>query len=164
MADEPATRHLPFIKDEDGGSWTLTPSSKEGAPFRFQTYLSLSADSLAHNLIKKSVKLRQELHHTRELLRQAKTKTGKIKKDGAPEGQPVVAYRGGIPPARDTPTRRHRMSAKEYRELFTAPLTKRRRDGPPRSPTPLTEDNARTDDDQEEDREEREYETEHSTT
>ena len=56
------------------------------------------------------------------------------------------------------------MSAKEYRELFTDPPTKRHRDGPPRSPTPSTGNDARSDDEQEEDPEERDYETEHSTT
>ena len=74
MADEPATRYLPFRKDDLGESWTLIPSKEDGTPLRFQTYFSLSADSLAHNLIKESVKLCKELHHTRELLRQAKTK------------------------------------------------------------------------------------------
>jgi hypothetical protein len=133
-------------------------------PLRFQNYFSLSADSLAHNLIKESVKLREELHHTRELLHQAKTKPDRIKKDGAPEGRPAVAYQGGVPPARDAPTRRRRMSVKEYRELFTDPQAKRRRDGPPRSPTPLTGNDARSNDEHEEDPEERDYETEHSTT
>lgn len=35
MANEPATRHLPFAKDEVGMSWTLTPSPEEGTPLRF---------------------------------------------------------------------------------------------------------------------------------
>jgi hypothetical protein len=86
MADEPATRYLPFRKDDLGESWTLISSKEDGTPLRFQTYFSLSADSLVHNLIKESMKLREELHHTRELLRQAKTKPDRIKKDGAPEG------------------------------------------------------------------------------
>ena len=124
MADEPATRHLPFKKDENGKSWTLIPSKEDGTPLRFQTYFSLSANSLAHHLIKESVKLCEELHHTRELLHQAKMKPDRIKKDGAPEGRPAIAYRGGVPLARDAPTRRRRMSAKEYRELFTDPPTK----------------------------------------
>ena len=42
MADEPATRHLPFVKDKVDGTWTLNPSSKDGTPLRFQTYFSLS--------------------------------------------------------------------------------------------------------------------------
>ena len=56
------------------------------------------------------------------------------------------------------------MSVKEYRELFTDPPTKRRQDGTSHCLTPLTRDDARTDDDQEEDPKEREYETKHSTT
>ena len=35
MADEPATRHLPFLKEGVDGSWTLTPSSEDGMPLRF---------------------------------------------------------------------------------------------------------------------------------
>ena len=42
MADEPATHHLPFVKDKVDGSWTLNPSSEDGMPLRFQTYFSLS--------------------------------------------------------------------------------------------------------------------------
>ena len=87
------------------------PILEGGAPYRFQTYFLLSAYSLAHNLIKESVKLREELHHTRELLHKAKTKTYKVQKDGTLEGKPTVAYEGGIPLARDTPTRSHCMSA-----------------------------------------------------
>ena len=90
IADEPATRHLPFKKDENGESWTLIPSKEDGMPLRFQTYFSLSADSLVHNLIKESMKLREELHHTRELLRQDKMRPDKIKKDGAPRDDQLL--------------------------------------------------------------------------
>ena len=81
-----------------------------------------------------------------------------MKKDGALEARPAVAYREGVTPARDAPTRRRHISMKEYHELFTAPPAKRRQDGPPRSLTPTTGDDARMDDDQEEDPKEREYE------
>ena len=46
MANEPSTRHLPFVKDGIDGSWTLNPSSEDGTPLRFQTYFSLSSDNL----------------------------------------------------------------------------------------------------------------------
>ena len=35
MADRPATRHLPFVKDKIDRSWTLNPSSEDGMPLRF---------------------------------------------------------------------------------------------------------------------------------
>ncbi|KAE8768601.1 hypothetical protein D1007_59908 [Hordeum vulgare] len=86
MANEPATRHMPFVKDGLDGSSTLNASPENGTPLRFQTYYSFSADTLTHLLIKESVKLRQELHQVKDLLRLEKTKTRKVKKEGAPEG------------------------------------------------------------------------------
>ena len=35
MANEPATRHLPFVKDGIDESWTLNPSPEDGTPLRF---------------------------------------------------------------------------------------------------------------------------------
>ena len=52
MANEPVTRHLPFIKEGADGSWTLTPATEDGMPLRFQTYFSLSSDPLTHFLVK----------------------------------------------------------------------------------------------------------------
>ena len=97
MDDEPVTHQLPFMKDDIGESWKLVPSQEDRIPLMVQTYFSLFADSLAHNLIKESVKLRKGLHHARELFRQAKTKPDKIKKDVALEGRPTISYRGGVP-------------------------------------------------------------------
>ncbi|KAE8772976.1 Retrotransposon protein, putative, Ty3-gypsy sub-class [Hordeum vulgare] len=132
----------------------LVPSNEDGTPLRFPTYFSLSINSLAHNLIKESVKLHKEIHHTSKLLRQAKTMPDGIKKDEAPKGLPTIAYRGGVPPSRYAPTRHRRMSAKVFCALFNDPLVKRRQDGPPRSLIPLTWDDACMDDDYEEDPEE----------
>ena len=87
MANEPATRHLPFMKNGIDGSWTLNPSSEDGTPLRFQTYFSLSSDTLMHLLIKESTKIRQELHQVKDLLRLEKMKTRMVKKEGAPRGQ-----------------------------------------------------------------------------
>ncbi|KAI4987502.1 hypothetical protein ZWY2020_020302 [Hordeum vulgare] len=115
MVDEPATHHLPSRKDYIGESWTLVPSKEDGTPLRFQTYFNLPVNSLAHNLIKESVKLHKELHHIRELLRQAKTKPYRIKKDGAPKGRATITYRGGVPTSRDAPvpgTKRFRVKGK----------------------------------------------------
>ena len=86
MADEPATRHQPFVKDGIDGSWILNPSSEDGMPLRFQTYFSLSSDTLTHLLIKESTKIRQELHQVKDLLCMEKMKNRKVKKEGAPEG------------------------------------------------------------------------------
>lgn len=104
----------------------------------------------------------KELHHNRELLRLAKMKPERIKKYGSLEGRPAIAFRGGVPPARYTPSHHHRMSVKEYLVLFTNPPEKHHCCGPPRSPTPSIRDDALMDDDQEEDPKEHEYETEHS--
>ena len=103
MANEPATRHLPFIKDGRDGSWTLNPSSEDGMPLRFQTYFSLSSDTLTHLLIKESTKIRQELHQVEDLLFLEKMKTRKVKKEGAPGGRSTIAFRGGVPPLQATP-------------------------------------------------------------
>lgn len=92
MANEPATRHLPFIKDGIDGSWTLNPSTEDGTPLRFQTYFSLSSDTLTHLLIKESMTLRQELHQVKDLLRLEKMQTRKVKKEGAPGGQSAIAF------------------------------------------------------------------------
>ena len=35
MADEPATRYLPFRRDDIGESWMLVPSKEDGTPLRF---------------------------------------------------------------------------------------------------------------------------------
>ncbi|KAE8817788.1 hypothetical protein D1007_04558 [Hordeum vulgare] len=164
MADEPATRHFSFRKDDIGESWTLNPSPEDGTSLRFQTYFSLSANILANNLIKESLRLHEELHRTRGLLRLAKAKLDKIKKDGAPEGRPAIAYRGGVPPATEAPTWHRCVSMKEYRGLFTIPPVKHRRDEPLSPPTPLMGDDTHTCDDQEEDLEERDCVTEHSST
>src|SRR4051812_21518051 len=72
MADDPATHYLSFKKDEFGECWTLIPSKEDGMPLRFQTYYSLSAGNLVHNLIMESEKLHEELHHTQEVLRLTK--------------------------------------------------------------------------------------------
>ena len=92
MANEPATCHLPFIKDGIDGSWTLNPSLEDGTPLRFQTYLSLSSNTLTHLLIKESTKTRQELHQVKDLLRLEKMKTRKVKKEGAPGGRSTIAF------------------------------------------------------------------------
>src|SRR5215216_2553364 len=67
------------------------------------------------------MELRKELHETKALLRQAQGKMDRIKKEGAPPGQPAIAYRGGRPPKNGGPPQQHRMSATDYRKLFTPP-------------------------------------------
>ena len=91
------------------------------------------------------MKVYKDLHHTRELLRLAKAKPDKIKKDGAPKGRPTIAYRGGLPLARDAPTCRRRMGAKENQVLFADPSMKHHRDGPPFPLTPSIGDEVRMD-------------------
>lgn len=98
MANEPATPHLPFIKDGIDESWTLNPSSDDRTPLRFQTYFSLSSGTLTHLLIKESTKIRQELHQVKHLLCMEKMKTRKVKKEEAPEERSAVAFQGGVPP------------------------------------------------------------------
>lgn len=44
------------------------------------------------------MKLLQELHHVKDLLRLEKMKTRKVKKEGAPGGQSSIAFRGGVLP------------------------------------------------------------------
>ena len=100
MADEPATRHLPFLKEGVDGSWMLTPSSEDGMPLRFQIYFSLSSDTLTHLLVKESTMLRQELRQVKGLLHTEKMKNRKMKKEGAPEGRAGIATRGGVLPIR----------------------------------------------------------------
>ena len=46
MANAPVTRQPPFIKEGVDGSWILTPATEDGMPLRFQTYFSLSSDTL----------------------------------------------------------------------------------------------------------------------
>ena len=167
MASEPATRYLPYRKEGDDESSAPAPPMDEGLPLRFQTYFSLCADSLAQHLASESMELRRELHETKELLRLAQTKADRIKKDGAPPGQPVVAYRGGRPPqathAKGS-SRPRRMTAKEYRNLFMVPPAKQHRVQLLHSPIPSSDEETETDEDEEEDPEEPEYPTEHSTT
>ena len=88
---------LPDRKEGDDENNALAPPMDEGLPLHFQTYFSLCADILAQHLASESMELWRELHETKELLRLAQTKADRIKKDGAPPGQPVVAYRGGDP-------------------------------------------------------------------
>ena len=57
-----------------------------------------------------------------------------------------------------------RMTAKDYRNLFTVPLAKQRRVQLLHSPTPSSDEETKTDEDEEEDPEEPDYATEHSTT
>ena len=109
------------------------------------------------------MELQKELHETKALLIQAQVKTDRIKKEGAPPGQPAIAYRGGRPPKDGEPPQQHRMSARDYRKLFTPP-TKQRRVELLHSPTPLSEEESQDADDEEEDPEEPDYATEHSTT
>ena len=97
MASEPATRYLPYRKEGDDESSAPAPPMDEGLSLHFQTNFSLCADNLAQHLASESMELRKELHETKELLRLAQIKADRIKKDGAPPGQPVVAYRGGRP-------------------------------------------------------------------
>ena len=127
MANEPVTRHLPFIKEGVDGSWTLTPATEDGMPLRFQTYFSLSSDTLTHFLVKESVKLRQELHLVKRLLHTEKMQNRKVKKAGTPEGRAAVATRGGVLPIQAVPLQSRRLTAEEYTEIFAA-SPKRRRD------------------------------------
>ena len=108
MVDNPATRHLPFVKDKVDGSWILNLSSKDGTPLRFQTYFSLSSDTLTHLLIKESTWIRQELRQVKDLLRMEKMKNRKVKKEGAPIISPGFAFRGGIPPLQAVPLQSRR--------------------------------------------------------
>ncbi|KAE8810780.1 hypothetical protein D1007_12504 [Hordeum vulgare] len=151
MADELATRHLPFVKDGIDGSWTLNPSSEDGTPLRFQTYFSLSSDTLTHLLIEESTKIPQELHQVKDLLRTEKMKNRKVKKEGAPEGPPDFAFRGGIPPLQATSLQSRRLTAEEYTELFATSPTKRGCDGPLPSPTPSRKGSTDEDKDEDED-------------
>ena len=151
MVDNPATRHLPFVKDGVDGSWTLNPSSEDGTPLRFQTYFSLSCDTLTHLLIKESTRIRQELNQVKDLLRTEKMKNCKVKKEGAPVGPPGFSFRGGIPPLQATPLQSRRMTALEYTKLFATSPTKRRRDGPLPSPTPSRKGSTDEDEDEDED-------------
>ena len=72
-------------------------------PLRFQTYFSLSSDTLMHLLVKESMKLCQELHQVKGLLHTEKMKNHKVMKAGAPEGRFGVATRGGVLPIRVVP-------------------------------------------------------------
>ena len=103
MANETVTRHLPFIKEGVDGSWTLTPATEDGMPLRFQTYFSLSSDTLTHFLVKESAKLRQELNLVKGLLHTEKMQNRKVKKAGAPEGRTAVAARSGVLPIQAVP-------------------------------------------------------------
>ena len=163
MADELATRFLPYRKEGEDESSAPAPPLEEGLPLRFQTYFSLCADSLAQHLASESMELRKELHETKALLLQAQVKTDRIKKEGAPPGQPAIAYRGGRPPKDGEPPHQHRMSARDYRKLFTPPA-KQRRVELLHSPTPSSNEGSQAIDDEEEDPEEPDYATEHSTT
>jgi hypothetical protein len=169
MADDLVTRYFPYRKAGDDESITLAPPMEEVLPLRFQAYFSLCADSLAQHLASESMKLRKELHETKELLRQAQEKMNRIKKEGAPPGQPAVAYRGGRPPI-DAPAKSggssqpRRMTAGDYRKLFTAPPAKQRRVELLCSSSSSSSEETRTDEDEEEDLEEQEYVTEHSAT
>lgn len=163
MAEEPSTSHLPFVKDGVDGSWTLNPSSKDGTPLRFQTYFSLSSDTLTHLLIKESTRIRQELQQVKDLLRTEKTKNCKVKKEGAPVGPPDFSFRGGIPPLQATTLQSRHFTAEEYTLLFATSPTKRRRDGPLPSPTPskkgITHEDKDEDEDEDEDLAKPAYET-----
>src|SRR3954464_11415908 len=121
MADEMATRFLPYRKEGEDESSVPAPPLEEGLPLRFQAYFSLCADSLAQHLATESVELRKELHETKALLRQAQEKTDRIKKEGVPPGQPAIAYRGGRLTKDGEPPQQPRMSATEYRKLFAPP-------------------------------------------
>ena len=134
MEDELATRLLPYRKEGEDESSAPAPPL-EGLPLRFQTYFSLCADSLAQHLASESMELRKELHETKALLLQSQGKTDRIKKEGAPPGQPAIAYRGGRPPKDGEPPQQHRMSVKEYHKLF-APPAKQCRVELLHSPTP----------------------------
>ena len=109
------------------------------------------------------MELQKELHETKALLLQAQGKMDMIKKEGAPPGQPAIAYRGGRPPKDGEPPHQHRMSARDYRKLFTPPA-KQRRVELLHSPTPSSNEGSQATDDEEEDPEEPDYATEHSTT
>ena len=127
----------------------------------------MCADSLAQHLASESTELRKELRETKELLRIVQMKADRIKKDGAPPGQPAVAYRGGRPPQVahvEGPPQPRRMTAKEYRNLFKTPPAKQRRVLLLHSPASSSDEETKTDEDEEEDPEEPEYPTEHSTT
>ena len=87
-------------------------------------------------------------------------KTRKIKKEGAPGGRSTFAFRGGVPPLQATPIQSRRPTAKEYTELLTSSPTKRHRDGPLPSATPLKEEDV--DGEEDEDPAELAYETEKS--
>jgi hypothetical protein len=169
MADDLVTHYFPYLKVGDDESITLAQPREDGLPLRFQAYFSLCVDSLAQHLASESMKLQKELHETKELLRQAQEKTDRIKKEGAPPGQPAVAYRGGRPPVdapaqNGGPSQPHRMTAGDYRKLFTVPPAKQRRDELLRSLSSSSSEEIRMDEDEEEDPEEREYVTEHSAT
>ena len=56
------------------------------------------------------------------------------------------------------------MTARDYGKLFITPLAKEHRVEILHSPNPSSDEGSQTDDDTEEDPEEREYATEHSTT
>ena len=109
------------------------------------------------------MELRKELHETKALLLQAQVKTDMIKKEGAPPRQPAIAYRGGRPPKDGEPPHQHRMSARDYRMLFTPPA-KQRRVELLHSPIPSSNEGSQTTDDEEEDPEDPYYATKHSTT
>src|SRR6187399_2371276 len=96
MAAKMTTRFFPYRKEGEDESSALAPPLKEGLPLRFQTYFCLCADNLAQDLASESMKLREELHKIKALLR-AQEKTDRIKKEGAPPGQSAIAYRGGRP-------------------------------------------------------------------
>src|SRR6187399_2154851 len=90
------------------------------------------------------MKLREELHKTKALLRRAQEKTDRIKKEGAPPGRSAIAYRGGRPSEDvsskgEEPPQRRRMTAREYRKLFPAPPKKHRRIQLLHSPTPSSD-------------------------
>ena len=157
MANEPVTRHLPFIKEGVDGSWTLTPATEDGMLLRFQTYFSLSSDTLTHFLVKESAKLRQELNLVKGLLHTEKMQNRKVKKAGAPEGRAAVATRGGVLPIQAVPLRSRRLTAEEYTEIFAA-SPKRRRDVRILSSTPIKEEDL----DEDEDPVESAFETEQS--
>ena len=57
MADELATRFLPYRKEGEDESSAPAPPLEEGLPLRFQTYFSLCADSLAQHLASESMEL-----------------------------------------------------------------------------------------------------------
>ena len=109
------------------------------------------------------MEIRKELHETKALLRQAQGKTDRDKKEGAPPGQPAIAYRGGRPPTDGEPPHQHRMSARDYRKLFT-PQEKKNHVELINSPTPSSEEESLATYDEEEDPEAPDYATKHSTT